>query len=101
MLTHENFELIIHRERLGFDPLGQHGTFGWRCSLGDEWYGAWLQLHKMPFDRQLKLFAESILAFLETPTRFKLTGATPAEYGTGDNPEYTFKTLDPGEVSEL
>lgn len=101
--THLNFEIIVYDEAMvGFDPLQQRGTMGWKAHHDGEYYGAWIELQKEPFDHQLKLFAESILGFLANPDRYRCRdGVTPCSL-TGDI-KPTALTPKPGieEASEL
>ena len=63
----------------GFDPCEQRRTIAWKMEIDGEYYAAWTDLED---EESLRVFAKSILAFLDDPKRFKIhQAATPAKLG--------------------
>lgn len=61
------------------DECEQGRTIAWKIEVDGEYYAAWTDL----MDKEsLRVFAKSILAFLDDPERFRLHQAvTPAKLG--------------------
>jgi len=77
------FDIIRHPLGDPGDPLKQRDTIGWKANVNGQYYGAYVVVDRFGVtDEQLRLFASSILFFIDYPENYLLSdGCTPQPLG--------------------